>query len=67
MTKTIKATEIQRGMVLDIHGGTERIAVNEAKANGYGAVLVTDLDGYTTRGLGANETVTLVGHFKPED
>lgn len=63
MTREIKAEDIRPGMVVDIYGGTERIAVTGAKANGYGAVIISD--GFEFRGLSLRETVTLVGLFNP--
>jgi hypothetical protein len=62
MIQQIKASEIQPGMVVDIYGD-ERIGVTGAKANGYGAVVITD--SIRTRGLSEGEAVTLVGHFNP--
>lgn len=61
----IKATEIQPGMIVDIYGDTERVMVQSAKANGYGAVLISD--GIDTWGLSIGETVTVKGYFNPDN
>jgi hypothetical protein len=57
----IKATDIKAGMTVKIYGGSEQIAVTRATANRYGSVTITD--GIRTRGLGANESVTVTGYF----
>ena len=62
MTKQIKASEIQPGMVVDIHGGAERVAVTEAITK-WGAVQITD--SIRWRGLSTDEAVELVGAFNP--
>ena len=63
MIQQIKASEIKPGMVVEIYGGDERIPVTEAKANGHGAVVITD--SIRTRGLSEGEAVNLVGWFNP--
>lgn len=60
----IQAKEIQPGMILKIYGGTERFDVEAAKANGYGAVIITNWYG-EQRGLSEGETVEILGHFNP--
>lgn len=64
MQTTVKATDIRPGMVVEIYAGTERVAVSSARADAYGAVIITD--GIRTRGLSAGESVPLVGWFNPD-
>lgn len=61
---TLEGQEVIPGMIIDIYGGTERIACDRAGLNGYGAVEVANH--LVTRGLGLRESVTLVGWFNPE-
>lgn len=64
MTKQIKATEIKPGMIVLIHGGTERFDVTKAVSDKYGAVTLTDARD-EHRALSRNETVTFLAHFNP--
>lgn len=56
----IKAEQIQPGMVVDIYGTGERIAV-EAVVVKWGAVQIAD--NFEWRGLGREELVTVRGYF----
>jgi hypothetical protein len=62
MTQTIEANKVQPGMILDIFGGTERIAVTQVVP---GSTSIQITDGIIWRGLCADETVTVAGHFNP--
>lgn len=64
MNQQIKATDIRPGMILKIYGGTERFDVEEAKANGFGAVIITNWSG-KSRGLSEKEMVEVMGYFNP--
>jgi hypothetical protein len=63
MTRQIKASEIQTGMVLSIYGGTEKVPVTKVIAK-WDAVQIT-ADSIRWFGLGENETVEVVGYFNP--
>jgi hypothetical protein len=60
--KQITANEVERGMVLSIHGGTEKFHVTEVAVK-WGAVQVGD--GFEWRGLGEDEVIEILGYFNP--
>lgn len=63
MIEQIKANGIKPGMVLSIYGGTERFDVERVIVTS-DAVQVKD--NFEWRGLGFNETVTVLGYFNTE-
>ena len=63
MNRKIEALNIQTGMIVDIYGGAERIAVEKVRVSE--AVQISD--NVRWRGLGVREPVTVVGYFNPEN
>jgi hypothetical protein len=59
----IQATEIQRGMVVRIYGGTEKVTVERVVNRGFGAVEV--FDGIRWYGLSETERVQVAGYYNP--
>lgn len=59
-TTTRKARQITAGTVINIYGGSQRVAV-ERVISKWGSVQVTD--GIEWYGLSADETVEVLGHF----
>lgn len=57
----IKGSDIKAGMIIEIYDG--RFQVHKVTKNASGGVFLSN--GVKWRGVSANETVTLIGHFNP--